>query len=73
MNLLLKYRFHTPLIRFVGKRDGLPHKPAPAQQSAQGQFSFDSKPRILSTTQLISEKARNIINLGGVIPIPAKK
>jgi hypothetical protein len=53
------------MIRFVGKRDGLQHKPA-TNQSTSNQFSFDQQARLLSTVQPIPEKIRNLINLGGV-------
>ena len=73
MNLLIKYRFHTPMIKFIGKRDLVPaHKPTtqtpPSASSASSNsngFSFNKQPIVLSTIQSISEKSRNIINFGG--------
>lgn len=69
ISLLLKCRFHTPMIRFIGKRDGLPpqqhHATSAATQDPSG-FVFTKQPLILSTIKPISEKSRNTINLGGV-------
>lgn len=73
MSLLIKFKFHTPMIRFIGKRDGLPHPTTPQQPLPQREFTFDNQPRLLSTVQPISEKVRNIINLGGVFNLNEKK
>ena len=70
MNFLIKYRFHTPMIRFIGKRDGLPPHKTIVNSGASNSFEsgvvFSKQSRVLSTIQAISEKSRNIINAGGI-------
>lgn len=70
MNLLIKYKFHTPMIRFIGKRDGLPPQKTTTNSGASNSFEsgvvFSKQSRVLSTIQNISERSRGIINFGGI-------